>query len=389
MSLNNSKNSPTALLVLGIIVIGSNAFVLSPILSDVARALDTTSVVIARVISAYGGATAISAFLFSGWIDRFGVKPVLVIAAAVMATALGFSAASQSWEMLAVSQGVVGLTAGVMLPAIYTAATALAPKGGGARALGLVLNGWAISLVAGVPAAALVTQYLGWRYAYAALSLLAAAVLLGFLWLQMPKPVSRQAMISPLKAAAIPGVPKLLLIGLTYMSAFYGTYAFLGDHLRMTLGLSTGQAGMVVLAYGAGFGLAGFGNTLLDRLGPARIFPFVLAIIAVIYMVMLPATTTFFWSMLIALIWGVANHYGLNILVLLLSQQRPEARGAILGLHSTVTYTAVFAGPLVLGALYSDYGFPAVVTAASVFVAVGAILASQRVGWYGRSQPGV
>lgn len=389
MSLDSSEKSPTTLLVLGIILIGSNAFVLSPILSDVARALDTTSVVIARVISAYGGATALSAFVFSGCIDRYGMKIILVTASAVMASALGLSAASQSWGMLAVSQALVGLSAGVMLPAIYSAATALAPKGGGARALGLVLNGWAISLVAGVPAAAFVTQYLGWRYVYAVLSLLAAAVFLGFLRLRMPKPVLQRAAITPLKAAAIPGVPKLLLIGLTYMSAFYGTYAFLGDHLRTTLGLSTGQAGLVVLAYGAGFGLAGFGDAFLDRLGAVRVFPFVLVVIAAIYITMLPATEAYGSSMVIALMWGIANHYGLNVLVLLLSQQRPEARGAILGLHSTVTYTAVFAGPLVLGALYRNHGFHGVATAACAFVLAGAMLAALDARRCWRSHPGV
>lgn len=373
MAQPRNNRRPTPILVTGIVVIGSNAFVLSPILTDVAQSLGTTPVVVARVISAYGGATALSAFFLAGSIDRLGAKRILLVAAATMAMALLASAASANWRVLALAQAVAGLAAGLMLPAIYATATASAPSGQGARTLGQVLNGWAISLVLGVPASAFVTQYFGWRLAYLLLAALAAVALFGFLRLRLPAPATNTPSISPLKAATLPGVPTLLVICLAYMSAFYGTYAFLGDHLRTAVGLSTGQAGLVVLAYGAGFGFASFGGAWLDRLGAARVLPFMLVVLSAIYLAMLPASTAYGTSILIAVVWGVANHFGLNMIVLLLSRQHPPARGAILGLHSTMTYTAVFAGPLLLGALYARLGFQAVAAVASVLVLCGAI----------------
>lgn len=99
-----SASRLTAFLTLGIVVMGSNSFVLSPILTDVAADLDTTPVVIARVISAFGAATAISSFLFGGMIDRIGARTVLLIGATTMALALAGSAMSQTWVWLALSQ---------------------------------------------------------------------------------------------------------------------------------------------------------------------------------------------------------------------------------------------------------------------------------------------
>nr|WP_272210942.1 hypothetical protein [Marinicella sp. W31]MDC2876853.1 hypothetical protein [Marinicella sp. W31] len=53
-----------AALVAGVFLIGANSFILGPILGDVAAALDTSAVSITWAISAFGGATAFSAFFF-------------------------------------------------------------------------------------------------------------------------------------------------------------------------------------------------------------------------------------------------------------------------------------------------------------------------------------
>jgi len=372
---SNSKVLLTGLLVLGIMVIGSNSFLLSPILTDVARALNTTPVAVARVISAYGAATAVSAFLFAGRIDRFGARAMLIASAAALALALLGSAAAQSWQMLGVCQAVAGMAAGVMLPAIYTTATAAAAPGEGARVLGRVLNGWALSLVAGVPISALLTQQLDWRVAYVGLAALAACATLGLLWLPRVTPASAAApAITPARALGIPGVPRLLVVCLCYMTAFYGTYAFLGDHVRQATGVNASWAGLVVFGYGAGFGLAALLGRRVDRMGPARVFPGVLAVLAVIYLLMSPATASLGGAIAIAVVWGFANHIGLNILVLLLSARRPDARGAILGLHSTVTYLSVFAGPLALGVAYAHLGFGAVTLVASALLALASLI---------------
>ena len=379
MSSEISTPRLTALLTLGIVVMGSNSLVLSPILTDVARDLETTPVVIARVISVYGAATALSSALFGGVIDRFGARRVLLVVAAAMVLALIGCAASIGWISLALSQAVVGGAVGVMLPAVYATATASAPAGEGARVLGRVVAGWGISMVVGVPVSAFITEYAGWRATFGVLAAVAAAAMIGFSRLPSLARGEQAAAVSPAAALGIPGVVPLLAICCAYMTAFYGLYAFLGDHLRVTLDLNAGPAGLVVLGYGAGFGLASLAGASVDRIGPRRLFPAVLLAIAAVYLALIPATAALGSAIAMAVIWGFVNHIGVNLIILFLSERDPDARGALMGLYTAVTYASVFAGPLVLGTLYGPFGFAAAAVAAAAFLA-GAALIAWRIG---------
>lgn len=368
----------TAILTGGIAVVGSNSLVLSPILGDVAAAIGATPVAVSRAIAAYGGATAVSAFFLAPQIDRIGPRRGLLAGMAALLAATLLSAGAVHWAMLTAAQALAGFGAGVILPSIYTLATTIAPPGQASRVLGRVLTGWSISMVAGVPAAAVVAEGLGWRAVFLMLAALAALALPGIARLpatsrpNAPRP-GLSALIAPL---AWPGVPALLAICLAFMSAFYGVYAFIGDHVRATLGLSSGQAGIVVLTYGIGFGAASLGDGLIDRLGPRRIFPIVFVAVAAIYALMLPGSHHFATIAAITALWGFTNHFGLNILVLLLSQARPEARGAVLGLNSAVTYLGVLLGTGLAGIAYAGAGFAPVALGATAACLAAALVAA-------------
>ncbi len=119
----------TAILTAGIAVVGSNSLVLSPILGDVATAMAATPVAVSRAIAAYGGATALSAFLLAPQIDRIGPRRALLGGMVGLAAATLLSAFAMHWLMLAAAQALAGLGAGIILPSIYTLATTIAPPG--------------------------------------------------------------------------------------------------------------------------------------------------------------------------------------------------------------------------------------------------------------------
>ncbi|MGK9168054.1 MFS transporter [Inquilinus limosus] len=369
----------TAILTAGIAVVGSNSLVLSPILGDVAEAMAATPVAVSRAIAAYGGATALSAFLLAPQIDRIGPRRALFAGMIGLALATLLSALAVHWLMLTVAQALAGFGAGVILPSIYTLATTIAPPGRESRVLGRVLTGWSISLVAGVPAAALIAETLGWRAVFLLLAGLATLALAGIA--RLPALPSRAAAARPGPGALIaplayPGVPALLSICLGFMAAFYGVYAFIGDHVRVELGLTAGQAGLIVLTYGLGFGAASLGDGLVDRLGPRRLFPMVLLVVAAIYALMPPAAHSFAAIAALTGLWGFANHFGLNILVLLLSRAKPEARGAVLGLNSAVTYLGTLTGTGLAGIGYAASGFPPLAMGAAAACLAAALVAA-------------
>ncbi len=375
-----SKGWLTFVLLLGVAVIGSNSLVLSPVLTDVARDLATTPLVISRAIAAYGGATALSALFLGFTIDRYGVRAVLVAGSVLLALATFGSALAGSWIMLAFAQAAAGLAAGVMLPAIYAAATATGGEEEGARVLGRVLTGWSVSLVAGVPVSAFIAERFGWHASYVALGLLVLISLVGFSRLPKADPKTgvsaddRPSALVTLAAARITGVPALLVAQFLFMTAFYGTYAFFGDHLRAALTMSASMAGLVVLAYGIGFGIASVGDRIVDRIGPARMLPFALGFVMLAYATM-PVTMAFQTGAFVAaFVWGFANHFVLNVIVLRLGKLGGVERGTVLGLNSAVTYAGALAGPLLLGLLYAGSGFAALALGAAGSIALAAIV---------------
>ena len=362
-------------LTLGIAVTGSNSLVLSPILADVAQALGTTPVAVSRAIAAYGGATALSAFLLAPRIDRVGPRRALSAGMGAMAVAMLLSAGAGHWAVLALAQALAGLGAGIVLPSIYALATSIAPKDAEAAVLGRVLTGWSLSLVVGVPAAALLTDLAGWRAPFLVLAALAVASLAGTLRLPEARPAQPEPATSPLAALGFPSVPPLLLVCLAFMAAFYGTYAFVGDAVRQATGASAGMTGVIVLSYGIGFGLANLADRRVDRLGAETVLPWALAAVAGIYLALILATAALWSAAAATLAWGFGNHLCLNTLIVLLARANPERRGAVLGLNSAVTYLGALVGTGGAGLLLPQAGFAAICLAAATLVAAAALVA--------------
>lgn len=364
-------------LALGIAAIGSNSLLLSPILSEVASSLGASPVRVSWASAAYGGTTALSAFLLAPRIDRLGLRRAVMLGLAALIAATAASALAPHWLWLVAAQGLAGLGAGIALPATYALASVVAPPGQEAKTLGRVLTGWAVSLVAGIPIAAFIADQLGWRAAFVAVALAAGSAIAGIAGLPAGAATPAATRTGVLAPLSYRGVPRLLMVCLGFMAAFYGVYAFLGDHVRMLLGLSTAQAGLIVLVYGLGFGLASLGDGLVDRFGPRRIFPLAMLGVGILYAAMVPGAQHFAVIAVLAGLWGFCNHFGLNIMVLLLVQARPEERGAVLGLNSAVTYLASLAGVAVAGLVYDQAGFgPLALGAAGLMVGVAALALS-------------
>ncbi len=384
MTSQNKSNGYISFVLLAVVAtVGSNSLLLSPILTDVSQGLATTPATAARAIAAYGGATAFSALVLAPLIDRFGSRTMLLYGLFALFLGIALSATAGNWVMLSLTQAIAGLGAGVVLPATYALATKTAPRGEEARVLGRVLTGWSVSLVMGVPVSALIADAFGWRACFLVLALLALAACAGLRMVPKDDPDKREKQLSytrSLRNAMTLEIMLLLAICFAFMTAFYGVYPFIGDHARSQLGTSTSFAGLFALAYGVGFGAASLADGLLDRTDAKRVFPLILFVIGLAYAGIAPASVTPLSLLAICLLWGFLNHFGLNILVLLLSRAAGDARGAILGINSAITYLGALGGAALLGPTYESMGLtgPALIAAGCVFAAA---LAS-GVSWY-------
>ncbi len=367
------------LLMAAVAVVGAQSLVLAPLFVDVARSLGTGPAAVGRATGAYGLATAVSALALGRAVDRLPRRTVLRGAALGLAAGLLLSAAAAHWAVLAAGQAVAGAAAGVLLPVAYATVGELAPAHAQTRALGRVLLGWSVAMVVAVPLAAAAGGAVGWRATLAGLAGLALA-LVGLLG-RLPEPRSPRGPAGGGTgyAAALrrPGVRPLLLVVLAYMGAFYATYAYLGHHVRAEEGASAAAAGLVALAYGAGFGAAGLLDARVDRIGPARLLaPAVLGLVGV-YVLVPPAAGSAVSLLLLAAVWGLVNHLGLSLLVALLSLAGGPARGAVMALYSAVTYLAAALGTAGLGPVYERHGLTAVALGCAAALLLAAVPAAR------------
>lgn len=80
--------------------------------------------------------------------------------------------------------------------------------------------------------------------------------------------------------------------------------------------------------------------------------PFAYLALAMVYGLLALASGSYPAMLAVVFLWGLLNHFGLNVLILSLTALDPGRRGAILGLNSAVTYLAAFVDTLSFGALY-------------------------------------
>ena len=361
------------LLMFAIGVVGSNSLVLSPISIDVASSFygsSATDVMIAS--AAYGAGTALSALSLAPKADRMGLRRALVCALFGLTLSLGMSAAATSVNMLIIAQAMAGIAAGLALPAIYGLSAEIAPLGKESETLGKVLTGWTLSLVAGVSLSAVLSDIYHWRAVYAVMTLSGLALAISLHRAQIGQKTSNGEVTSPLNALRIPGLVPVLVAVIAFMIAFYGLYAYLGTHLTIDLGLTTAVAGLTALFYGIGFAAVVPLDRLIDRYGTARAAPIAFAGLFAVYVALAAFTDSAYMVLAICVLWGAANHLGLNILVGQLTAISPSQRGAILGLYSAVTYAAMFAGTALFGPVYENFGFKtaAALSAACIIPAI-------------------
>lgn len=359
-------------------VIGSNSLVLGPIAPEVSQTLGTTVPAVMMASAAFGLGTAASALFLARHIDRLGARRMLRLAMAVLAAAMLLSAAVPIVLALIAAQLVAGIASGVALPAIYASAAAVAPPGRESRTIGVVLTGWTLSMVAGVSLSAVLADFIHWRAVYAVVAVLALAAMAGLTL--MPRHVSQATGPAPmpLEALRIEGVKPLLLACGAFMTAFYGVYGYLGDHLHSGLGEPVSANGLAALLYGIGFGGAALLDGVADRLGARRLMPLAFLAVAAVYLLLALTGDSFAAVLVMVFLWGLFNHFGLNLLIMRLTAIDPAQRGTIMGLNSAVTYLAVFVGTSGFGPLYSSYGFAAAAFVAMVLTLIAAVAGAFR-----------
>jgi MFS transporter, DHA1 family, inner membrane transport protein len=363
-------------LMAGIFAVGSEELVVSPLLVDMARSFDTTVALMALSVSVYGIGTAAGALVFAPLGDRISRRLSLTIGMGMFVLGTLLSALATGPALLFTGRVLAGLATGAFVPTAYAFVGDQIPYRYRARAMGIVVSSWSLSLVFGVPMGSFVGGWADWRWTFGLLAVLGALVGVVLVRAGEAKraeepteepasapaadPSERGWVRSAAQAFLLPGIPTYVGATFLNMLGFYGMYTFLGSALQFRFGTGSSLTGVMIVVYGLGFATSFLTGRWADEWGKERALVALLAGL-VPALVLVPQATRFTPALVVCLfLWGAMQSLTVTLLSTLLSECSQQHRGAVLALYSLATNLAVAIGAALFGPLFTGHGFAAV-----------------------------
>jgi predicted MFS family arabinose efflux permease len=271
---------PWALLAaagLGMFAASSSGTSRAPFLLDMARDLATSLPLVANLVAGTSIAWGIASLLAGAGSDRWSRRPFLIGGPLGVAFCMVMVALSQSFWAVALWATLGGGCAGAFTGVIMAEASSRVQDRQRGRALGWVMAGQSLTLLVGVPMAAWIGVYIGWRGVNLCVAALATAAACGlFATTRRPGAGRRAAGAASAgyRAALSGAVLRLLLMGMAERICYALTAVYFATFLQVTYALSLGAVALPLALFAAGNILGTLvGGQLADRL-PNRLFTF-------------------------------------------------------------------------------------------------------------------
>jgi len=321
------------LLAFGTFAIGTDSFVVSGLLNQLAHDLAIDLAAAGNVVSSYSLTYGLAAPLLAALTGGIRKDRVLQMALAAFAVSNALCAIAPTYPAIIGARILAGLAAALYTPTAYALAASIATPERKASALGAVALGITVSFVAGVPLGIVVGNQFGWHGSFwlvCLLSLIAFAAISQWPPRGLPRAMSNRRLAERLAPLFHPRTLLALLPTLFFTAGIISTYTYLGAMLRAhPFPEETVVFFFFIFGMGGLFGTQ-LGGRLIDRFGPVPLlvlFLLVGILDTALYRASLavPATlggTTFLlhftlWLLIIGqqrrLIWLSSDHTDVNL----------------------------------------------------------------------------
>ena len=312
----------------------------APFLIDMARDLTTSLALVANLVAITSIAWGICSIVAGIGSDRWGRRPFLLGGPVGLAISLVGVANAQTFLGVAAWASAGGACAGAFTGVIMAEASARVIDRQRGRALGWVMAGQSLTLLVGVPLAAWLGSFIGWRGVNLCVAGVAIAAAAG-LFVTTLKPVDgprAAGTVRPSYRSVLSGrVVRLLAMGVLERICYGLTAVYFATFLQATYRLSL--AGVVVaragLAQGRILGTV-LGGQLADRL-PNRLHTFAGAMFAssCVAIPLFGWTPGLFGTVFLAFLYVLINAIARPSLMAALANVPSDVRGTVLGLNVT------------------------------------------------------
>jgi len=253
------------LLAVGTFLMSTTEFVIAGLLPDMAADLSVSVPQAGLLITAFAVGMIVGAPAISIVTTRMPSRLTLVLSLAAFAVGHVVAAASPDFGVVLVARVITAVATGAYLSVAAVVATSAAGPANSSRAMGVMMSGMGIAIVAGVPLGSFVGQAIGWRGIFWALSGLAivAAVIIGAM---APNERSREVvtMRSQLGILREPRLWLVLAATALVSGGFLAAYSYISPLLTGRTGLTDVAVPLLLVGFGVG---AFVGTTVAGRFG--------------------------------------------------------------------------------------------------------------------------
>ncbi|MFF3708589.1 MFS transporter [Streptomyces phaeochromogenes] len=351
---------PLALLALavGAFGIGTTEFVMMGLLPDVADDLGISIPSAGHLVSAYAIGVVIGAPLLAAVTARMSRRKVLIGLMVLFVVGNTLSAFAPDHHSLLAARFLSGLPHGAFFGVGAVVATGLVPAERKARAVSMMFLGLTVANIAGVPAATLVGQNLGWRATFLGVSVI-GLVAIASLALVLPRDDSH-APAAGLRGelAALKSLPVWLALGTTVagFGALFSAYSYITPMLTDSAGYADSSVTLLLALFGVGATIGNLlGGRLADRSMRGTLFGGLVSLVAVL--ALFPVLMGTAWSAALAVVLLGMAAFVTSSPLLLMVMEKASSAPSLASSANQAAFNLANAGGAWIGGLTLAAGF--------------------------------
>jgi predicted MFS family arabinose efflux permease len=304
---------PALFFSLGTFAIGTEGFMIAPLLPKMAADFGMSVSAVAMLVVAFTLALSLSSPITTLMSGRLNRRDTLLLAIAAFSLANLAAAFASGFASLLAARVLMAVAAGLYVPNANALAGALAGPERRGRALAIVSGGMTIAIALGLPLGALVGHTWGWQATFLAVAVMGTVAFICIMAC-VPRHGGAQMAVASIAerigVIAQPQVRRLLAVTLFWSVGAYTCYPYIAPYLSAVLELGEGGIGATVTLWGV-FAAIGVmtGGVLNDRFGADRVVRVALMLLAAAFWLMAGATLlrpgVALWPVMLAVaVWG-------------------------------------------------------------------------------------
>jgi len=266
---------PPAFLALGTFAIGTEGFMIAPLLPTIADDLGMSLSATAMLVVVFTLVLAVSSPISTVLTASLRRRDTLLLAMAIFTAGNLIAALSSSFATLMLARVMMAVASGLYIPGANSLAGVIVPAGKRGRALAIVSGGMTIAIALGLPLGAVVGHAFGWRTTFLAVAAMGLVAIAG-IGLGIRSDAGLGIAVASLKqrlgVVRRPAILRLLAVSLFWAIGAFTAYPYIASYLKAVLDFGAAGISATVSMWGlaAAIGVT-VGGTLNDRFGSNRV----------------------------------------------------------------------------------------------------------------------